>query len=581
MAAGILSWDLFSTCTREATDELRQELRELRGLKAALQQDRREVRRLTKALTKALLRRPRLAEVAVRFPRAGSNLAGKANSKGRSITTSTLSYGCTPTPEPVSPRSIDVAVAENIQAEPDGEQSPTRHRGRVEESGGREEDQASDRRARPGDVRGDGGDRDKDPQSDHDRDAARRHSDRMHDVTPLNSSGSTEPGCRRGLGMDSARISCAVILLIVSSMVLLAAEADSCARYGLHDVPDFFVWANLVVFLVFTLEMVFRLRRSPRPDVLLVSDLVVICMQGVDVGVSMVARLAAGSEVHATAYLRIAQYLRWFRIVRCLRFIPAFASMKVQMDLIKGAVVPLVSAVFVLLFSISTVATLVTAVVADACRQQDPDVVGSCGEHFVSIWESMYNVFMGTFGGLDFDDLVRPIRSVSPLACFIICAYMTLIYLMMMTVLTAHLCQKAVETASADQVEGRLKRLFREITDGRNRISLDRFTEALKDRRIKELFEQLDISTEDVRKRARRLFKLIDENQDKDVEEREFIHGIMRLRGPAKNLKLWEVQWEMQSELSRIRHDQSQIRHEQSETRKILEREFRKVLERS
>lgn len=240
--------------------------------------------------------------------------------------------------------------------------------------------------------------------------------------------------------------------------------------------------------------------------------------------------------------------------------------------LIKGAVVPLLSAVFVLFFSISTVATLVTAVVADACRQQ-PDV-GSCGEHFESLWESMYNVFMGTFGGLDFDDLVRPIRSVSPLACIIISVYMTLIYLMMMTVLTAHLCQKAVETASADQVEGRLKRLFQEIlllgeiTDGRNQISLDRFTEALKDRRIKELFEQLDISTEEVRNRAHKLFKLIDENQNKHVEEREFVRGIMRLRSPAKNLKLWEVQWEMQSELSRIRRDQSQIR-------KMLERSTR------
>lgn len=557
MAAGIFSWDFFSTCTRETTDELRKELSELRSLIAALQEDRQEVRRLTEALL-------------------------------RSITTSTWSDGRTPTPD-LSPRSIHVAVAQPVPAQPDPEQSPT---------------------AGFGDVRGYGGDGDKDRQSDHDRDAARRHSDRMPDVTQHHSSGSTEPGCQRGLGMDSTCISCFVILLIVGSMVLLALEADSCARYGLHDLPDFFVWANLVVFLLFALEMGFRLRlcRCPcpdvlccccrplgfiascacecqarftalasriakkSPDVLLVLDLLVVGMQGVDVGVSMAARLAAGSELHATAYLRIAQYLRWFRIVRCLRFIPAFASMKVQMDLIKGAVVPLLSAVFVLFFSISTVATLVTAVVADACRQQ-PDV-GSCGEHFESLWESMYNVFMGTFGGLDFDDLVRPIRSVSPLACIIISVYMTLIYLMMMTVLTAHLCQKAVETASADQVEGRLKRLFQEIlllgeiTDGRNQISLDRFTEALKDRRIKELFEQLDISTEEVRNRAHKLFKLIDENQNKHVEEREFVRGIMRLRSPAKNLKLWEVQWEMQSELSRIRRDQSQIR-------KMLERSTR------
>ncbi|OLP84275.1 hypothetical protein AK812_SmicGene34880 [Symbiodinium microadriaticum] len=557
MAAGIFSWDFFSTCTRETTDELRKELSELRSLIAALQEDRQEVRRLTEALL-------------------------------RSITTSTWSDGRTPTPD-LSPRSIHEMFAATVVTVT--------------------------------------------------RIAKAIMIVTLLDVTQHHSSGSTEPGCQRGLGMDSTCISCFVILLIVGSMVLLALEADSCARYGLHDLPDFFVWANLVVFLLFALEMGFRLRlcRCPcpdvlcyccrplgfiascacecqarftalasriakkSPDVLLVLDLLVVGMQGVDVGVSMAARLAAGSELHATAYLRIAQYLRWFRIVRCLRFIPAFASMKVQMDLIKGAVVPLLSAVFVLFFSISTVATLVTAVVADACRQQ-PDV-GSCGEHFESLWESMYNVFMGTFGGLDFDDLVRPIRSVSPLACIIISVYMTLIYLMMMTVLTAHLCQKAVETASADQVEGRLKRLFQEIlllgeiTDGRNQISLDRFTEDEDDgcdaewvmqtmgdrdadaddhddgeevdepmvllcsmvkspveligfelcgfflpQRIKELFEQLDISTEEVRNRAHKLFKLIDENQNKHVEEREFVRGIMRLRSPAKNLKLWEVQ---------------------------------------
>ena len=126
MAAGILSWDPFSICARETTDGLRQEeLRELRGLKAALQKDRQEVRRLARAL----LRRPRLAKVTVRFKRAGSNrrvdMEGTANSEGRSITTSTWSDGCTPTPEPVSPRSIDVAVRQNVQGEPDSEQSPT------------------------------------------------------------------------------------------------------------------------------------------------------------------------------------------------------------------------------------------------------------------------------------------------------------------------------------------------------------------------------------------------------------------------------------------------------------------------
>ena len=117
MAAGILSWDLFSTCTREASDELRQVLRELRGLKAAWQKDRREVRSLTGA-TRALLK--------VARSNRQVDMGRKANSKGRSITSSTRSDGCTP--EPISPLSTDV--------EPDCEQSPKRHRSPPEAGAG-------------------------------------------------------------------------------------------------------------------------------------------------------------------------------------------------------------------------------------------------------------------------------------------------------------------------------------------------------------------------------------------------------------------------------------------------------------
>ena len=273
----------------------------------------------------------------------------------------------------------------------------------------------------------------------------------------------------------------AVILLIVSNLVLLAAEAHD----GLHDAPDFLVWAKLLVFLLFTLELgvrlLVRLRRGLRPDKLWFSELLVICVQGVDVIVTRGRE--AGSEVHATAYFRILQYLRWFRIVRCLRFIPLFANMKagafldlkklfcvpsvyscnwqVQMDHINGALWPLLSYLLVLFFSIFIVATMVTAVVGDDCWQQS-DLVRSCGEHFVSIWESLYNVFMATFGSLDFDDLVSPLWDVSGFACVILCLYMPLIDVMK-TVLWAHLCQKFVETASKDQLEERLEQLWNKI----------------------------------------------------------------------------------------------------------------------
>ena len=149
--------------------------------------------------------------------------------------------------------------------------------------------------------------------------------------------GPTEPGC-----MDSPWVSGGVILVIFFDMVLLALEADQSARYGLHAVPDVLVWANRVVVGVFALEMVCRLRGCQCRDVFLVVDLVVICTQFVDVVLSAVARLAAGSEAHA--YLLIAQYARSFRIVRCLRVIPCFASTKAGafLDLKKLFSVPFV-----------------------------------------------------------------------------------------------------------------------------------------------------------------------------------------------------------------------------------------------
>ncbi|CAE7275068.1 unnamed protein product [Symbiodinium sp. CCMP2592] len=343
--------------------------------------------------------------------------------------------------------------------------------------------------------------------------------------------------------MDNPYISGIVIFVILFDMVLLALEAEYSARHknGLKDVPDPFMWANHVVVGVFALEMLCRLCGRQCRDVFFVVDLVVICLQFVDVVLSAVAQL--GSEGHAC--LLIAQCARWFRIVRCLRVIPACTSTKVQMNLMKGASVPLVWTVLVLVFAISTVATMVKTVVADACKQ--PNFVGFCGEDFQSLWNIWYNVFMGTFGGRQFYDLVKPMSHVSVPACIILSVYMPLIYLMM-PVLAVHLSQKGVEQSSADQVKEQLKQLFKEMSGGSDSIGLDEFTE------IQKKFGQLDISTEDVRKQAQacHLFTLIDESGDQLLQEEEFINGMMRVRGTASNLKLREVQWETQNRLSQI-----------------------------
>ena len=69
---------------------------------------------------------------------------------------------------------------------------------------------------------------------------------------------------------------------------------------------------------------------------------------------------------------------------------------------------------------------------------------------------------MGTFGGLQFHDLVKPMWHVSVPACVILSLYMPLNYLMM-PVLAVHLSQKGVEQSSADEVKELLKQLFQEI----------------------------------------------------------------------------------------------------------------------
>merc|ERR1712048_607926 len=71
-------------------------------------------------------------------------------------------------------------------------------------------------------------------------------------------------------------------------------------------------------------------------------------------------------------------------------------------------------------------------------------------------------------------------------------------------------------------------------------ISLGDFEDKLCDEKVRAFFEAIDIDTTD----AWTLFKLLDRQGTGQVKAGEFVEGCMRMRGPAKNVQLANLQYE-------------------------------------
>mmetsp|Transcript_75460 Transcript_75460/g.209622 ORF Transcript_75460/g.209622 Transcript_75460/m.209622 type:complete len:237 (-) Transcript_75460:97-807(-) len=149
-------------------------------------------------------------------------------------------------------------------------------------------------------------------------------------------------------------------------------------------------------------------------------------------------------------------------------------------------------------------------------------------------------------GGVDWNDVERPLEEISWLYRLIFASYILFVMIGVMNVLTGIFVERATQLRGIDRdlviraeqarneafwVE--MKGLFEEAdTDGSGTINYQEFVDYLKNKDVRAYLASQQLDSFD----ARQLFNILDVKEDQEIGVEEFILGCTRLKGLAKSV---------------------------------------------
>lgn len=365
----------------------------------------------------------------------------------------------------------------------------------------------------------------------------------------------------------------AVTTIITFNLIILGIEVDVSTHLGQDDIPEWFGICNLVVVILFTLEMSISLFAQGcgvffcgRERWWNLFDLVIIMVSLLETILDFWASSESNQSVNASQLrfvrtVRLARALRGIRVMRLLRYVSALRTLVLS---ILSSMASLLWTLVLLMLLFYSFGVLFTQLVSDECRfqsivrTQDHNAVPHCeddsSEYWSSINESMLTLFMSITGGVDWEIALKPLRKISILAVMCLVLYITVTFFAIVNVITGVFVTTAMETTSADkdlivmkqlqkrntQVED-LKHLFSEISGSDVlEVGIDEFKQAMSTTKFSAFLHSMGISTEDVGV----LFKLLDADTNGLVDLEEFVTGCLNLHGTAKSSQLARMSYE-------------------------------------
>lgn len=364
-----------------------------------------------------------------------------------------------------------------------------------------------------------------------------------------------------------------IMFVILFNLVSLGIEVDIAAKVGQNDVPKYFDYMNLIVVIIFIMELAVNVTANGIYKFVCggdwlwnIFDVIIVALSALETGTSFLASSPTGTSQVSPSHLRFMRPIRLARALRGVRVMRLFRY----------------------------VGALRTLLLSDYCRDQaivetgDLNASPECSNLTYSrLWssvpEAMLTLFMAISGGIDWDDALIPLQEVSPVAVAALLLYIVITVFTVVNVVTGVFCNTAIESAAADkdiavmkqmrkhaaQVQV-LKNVFREIDEKSNKsITMEDLEEAMSAHKLSSFLQSMGIDTEDVMT----LFQIIDSDGSGFIDVDEFVTGCMRLHGPAKSLDVAKMGFENQITKEAIKDvdDTLQIMKEQLST--LLQRQ--------
>ncbi|CAJ1454346.1 unnamed protein product [Effrenium voratum] len=308
-----------------------------------------------------------------------------------------------------------------------------------------------------------------------------------------------------------------------------------CAERRLFLQSEDWAWNALDVFIVL----------SSLWDVIV--DIVEAVMQSQNVdSIAGMSGLKSFRIIRLTRLLRTAQFVRIFRFVMALRTLVTSIIHTSKALVWALVLLLLIEYVFAVLFT-----QVVNDIIAEGEVVLSPAESELALNYFGSLTDSMLTLFLCISGGVSWELVLKPLRTLSGalVACLLIYVFFT--YFCVLNVVTAVFCQSAIESAQNDQLTviqamllnkeqhiQKIQELFEKLgADESGVITLKIFQEHVNSPVVRAWFEALGLDVWD----AMSFFKLLDSDGGGSVDVEEFFMGCLRFRGQARAMDVGKV----------------------------------------
>jgi len=266
--------------------------------------------------------------------------------------------------------------------------------------------------------------------------------------------------------------------------------------------------------------------------------------------VDLVSHLSGGNGTPNFSFGRTLRLMRFSRILRVIRVMRFFQSFRLMVYSIVYSMTSLLWVFLLLLFVIYSFALFFLHGITDYVEASDSTgdnaVLEDINKLYGSVPDTLLSLFMGICGGVDWAELMLPLKSINVIYQLVFIFYIYFVVFGVLNVVTSLFVDSVYQVSKQDRdivVQDELTRnkmyahniqmfFYEADKDSSGMLSWEEFEAHLADERVKAYFATLQLDTS----QARALFMLLDVDETNAVEIDEFVGGCMRLKGDAKSI---------------------------------------------